>query len=121
MRVIIGVFVLLLCISGGASRAAENTPRGAVYQTRYMLAGYLLRAGTVCEAESKRTITAAFSLVATEELKAMSNAYPATTERWMTEGADNFNTEVMKNGIKPACASAMADRQHVEGVSKSHE
>jgi hypothetical protein len=99
--------------------STAQLPKVAIYRSRFTLAGYLLRAGTVCEDESKRTINAAFGLLATEQLKLVSKAYPATTEKWMTEGATTFNTEVMQNGIKSTCASSMSDRQHVEDASKA--
>lgn len=118
MRILIGVFILLFfSMPVTAQDQFRRSAPDAIYHSRYTLAGYLLRAGTACEDQSRRTINAAFSLLATEELKAMSKAYPSTTEAWMTEGATIFNTEVMKNGIKPTCISAMSDRQHVEDAA----
>jgi hypothetical protein len=92
------------------------------YHARYSLAGYLLRAGTVCDPDdSRHSVDAAFSLLATGEIKTFSKAYPRTVDQWMTEGATNFNTEVMKDGIKPTCLSAMSDRQHILDINAARD
>src|SRR4051794_27559202 len=76
------------------------------YRSRYFLAGVLLRAGTVCNDESKLTIATAFRLLDSTELRMVSAAYPAMTKKWMEEGAETFNTATMENGIISACARA---------------
>jgi hypothetical protein len=79
------------------------------YHLHFYFAGFLLRAGIVCEAKEGdfgRTTKDAIDLVAAPELKRLSKAYPDTTRQWMEEGADNFNKGVMTSGLDKACAFA---------------
>jgi hypothetical protein len=77
-----------------------------VYEARYQLTGYLLRAANVCQADKKQ-VGASFALVSSDEMKAFSRAFPQLTERWMTNGANLFNVWVMKDGLQPACDHAL--------------
>ena len=79
---------------------------GLDYHLHFYFAGFLLRAGNVCEGDFKRTIEDAFALIADSQLKRLSNAYPDTTHQWMEEGADNFNKGVMTSGLDKACVFA---------------
>jgi hypothetical protein len=80
--------------------------KSVLYESRYMLSGFLLRASVVCQGD-KRHIDVAFSLLDPDELKAFSKAFPTITEQWMKRGADNFNIGVMKDGIPAACSYAL--------------
>ena len=112
-------FAVLIVSSALLMPAANSQDASTFYHSRYLLAGFLLRAGAVCGADSKRTIDAAFGLLNTSELKAVSKSYPDTTGQWMGEGAANFNNGVMKNGIGPTCAYAMTVRSQAEEIGKS--
>lgn len=90
------------------------------YHSRYLLAGFLLRAGYVCDADSKRMIDASFALIETNEFKTMSQSYPDTTRRWMEEGAQNFNSQTMKNSVREACRFASETRQKAEAIAKAN-
>jgi Superinfection immunity protein len=100
--------------------AASQPAYGAadVYRSRYRWAGFLLRASSVCDGDSKREIEAGFRLLSTEEFKAVSKAYPDTTGIWLVEGGESFNKQVMKNGILQTCAFAASVRQQAEDVAK---
>jgi hypothetical protein len=78
-----------------------------VYEARYQTTGYLLRAATVCQAD-KQQIQASFVLVNSDEMKVFSRAFPQLTKQWMTNGANLFNTSVLKEGLQPACDYAIA-------------
>jgi hypothetical protein len=91
----------------------------AFYHSRYMLAGFLLRAGAVCSGDWKRTIAAGFGLLSSEEFKTMSKAYPDTSHQWMDEGATNFNTGTMTDGVGAACAYAMKVRSQAEEIAQT--
>jgi hypothetical protein len=114
LRIIAG-----LCISLTISVAADAQTASVYYQSRYHLSGLLLRASAVCGGDWKRTVDAAFNLISTPELKAISKAYPDTTEQWLKGGADNFNTGVMTDGLAKACAFALTARSKVEATVKS--
>jgi hypothetical protein len=45
-------------------------------------------------------------LISSSELRAIAQAYPSTTEKWMREGAENFNRGVMEDGLPAACKFA---------------
>jgi hypothetical protein len=95
---------------------AETAKR--FYESRYFLAGLLLRAGYVCDNEPKSLITTAFKLLDTNELKKITEAYPKTTEQWMQQGANNFNSVTMKEGIASACALAAKTRIQAADITK---
>ena len=73
-------------------------------ETRYELAGFLMRAGVICKQDAQRMVTAGLALLGSSELKAISRNFPDTTRRWMTAGAEKFNTSVMDDGVAEACA-----------------
>jgi hypothetical protein len=84
------------------------------YHAVYMLSGYFLRAGNVCSAGAKDLIETAFKFVSTNELKTVSQSFPKLTADWMTEGASHFNDDVMKDGLNPVCAAALADSKRAQ-------
>jgi hypothetical protein len=111
------ITTLIMC---GVSQAhAQPEDASTFYKSRYFLAGFLLRAGNVCDRENKRTIKAAFDLLGTKELMMMSKAYPSTTKQWMEEGSANFNTGTMKDGIGATCEYAISVRSRAEEIVKS--
>jgi hypothetical protein len=109
-------FALAVAVCGLCASITANAqePVADVYQFHYHVAGYLLRAGNVCPGDAKRTIEAAFQAIGTFELKTLSQGYPKTTERWMQEGAYNFNTKLMSDGVSAACAEAIEMRTRIE-------
>jgi len=104
----------LLILGSQKGSAAENSEASHVYRARYMMSGYLVRAGAVCDAEAKHMIEVGLQFIGSAELKSVAKAFPATTERWMNEGAERFNSEVMKSGIKAGCNSALATAKQFE-------
>ena len=98
---------------------AHRESAATFYHSRYMLAGFLLRAGAVCGGDSKRNIAAGFGLLSTEEFKTMSKAYPDTTHQWMEEGATNFNNGTMTDGVGAACAYSVKVRNQAEEIAKT--
>ena len=117
---LISRLIVLLCAGATfvISPIAIALDRGVVYESRYMLAGFLLRASTVCQG-NKHDIDVAFSLLNPDELKAFSKSFPDTTAGWMKHGADNFNNQVMKDGIPAACSFALDVLRKAEEMSKS--
>jgi hypothetical protein len=91
------------------------------YQSRYFLAGFLLRAGRVCETNTEQMINAAVGLLATPELKTISKAYPQNVKKWMEAGADSFNTGTMQNGVTSACTYAVKIRGKAEDIAKADQ
>jgi hypothetical protein len=112
--------IVLFCTSAVImiSSIATAQDRGVVYESRYMLAGFLLRASTVCEG-NKHDIDVAASLLNPDELKAFSKSFPDTTAGWMNRGAENSNNQVMKDGIPAACSFALNVLRKAEEISKS--
>jgi hypothetical protein len=96
------------------SRSQENRT-DSQYQARYVLAGYLLRSTYVCK-DDGTTINTAFGLLSSPALKALSTAYKQTTESWMMEGSQNFNSQVMREGLQAACASMMIAKVRAEEI-----
>jgi hypothetical protein len=114
------IFLVSLVIAGLIFAATAMSQDAATfYKSRYFLAGFLLRAGYACDRENKRTIKAAFDLLGTADLKMMSKAYPDTTKQWMEDGAANFNTGAMKDGIGATCEYAISVRSKAEEIVKS--
>ena len=92
--------VLLACLQSQAE------DRRIAYQAQYQLVGFLIRAINVCGG-NKADVEAAFSLLDSDELKAVSRSFPKITEKWMTRGAELFNIGVMKDGVPSACDYAL--------------
>jgi hypothetical protein len=67
-----------------------------------------------------RDVDAGLRPLGTQEFRMFSKAYPKTIGHWMDQGARSFNTAVMSNGIKEACAYAVRVRQRAEALAK-HE
>jgi hypothetical protein len=111
MRRVGGVLFVFLVLSL-APTAAQSAADG--YHAVYMLSGYFLRAGNVCTAGAKDLVATAFKFVSTNELKTVSQSFPNLTADWMTEGASHFNDDVMKDGLNPACAAALADSKRAQ-------
>jgi hypothetical protein len=114
MRRIPGVLFVFLIFSL-APAVAQSAAEG--YHAVYMMAGYFLRAGNVCSAGAKDLIDTAFRFVSSNELKTVSRSFPRLTEEWMTEGASHFNDDLMKTGVAPACAAALADSNRAQRQS----
>ncbi len=104
---------------GGQNSASHDGDAATFYQSRYFLAGFLLRAGKVCQTNTKQLTDSAFGLLGTSELKTMSKAYPQTTGKWMQAGADNFNIGTMKTGVVAACKYATQVRSEAEELARS--
>lgn len=98
------LFFILLLNLPTVLRAQDAS---TVYEARYQVTGYLLRAANVCQADKKQ-IDATFALVSSDEMKAFSRAFPQLTKRWMMSGANLFNTSVLKDGLPSACDYALA-------------
>jgi hypothetical protein len=114
MRIVAGLCILVMTVATGNAQTAA-----AYYQSRFHIAGVLLRAGAICGADYERTIAVGLDLIATPELKAIAKAYPDTTQQWMKGGADNFNTGVMTDGLALACAYASTVRRQAEDIVKN--
>ena len=125
LRLRLGTIMLLtifVAASNGPSAAESSTTKdeageraaATLYEARYSIAGFLLRAGTVCEYQPM--ISAAARLIATSELKAIGQGFPDTTKKWMNTGAATFNDGVMTNGLLAACARAMTVLEEAEPV-----
>jgi hypothetical protein len=97
----------------------ESGQRTSFYESRYQIAGLLLRVAKVCQGDAKRAIDAGFGLLASEELKAMSRAYPQQTQKWMEQGAEKFNTGVMADGIAAACTFAQKVITKAEEIAQA--
>jgi hypothetical protein len=98
--------------------AQEKSNLSDVYRARYIISGYLVRAGAVCENDVNRMIELGLQFISSAELKSIGKAFPRTTERWMTEGAERFNSEVVKGGITSACNSALASSKQTAGATR---
>lgn len=107
----------ILAIFVGESAAAPAKDKSVLYEARYMLSGFLLRASQVCQGD-KHDIEAAFSLLNPDELKAFSKAFPSMTSQWMKRGAENFNIGVIKDGIPAACSYALTVLRKAKEISK---
>ena len=109
---------LLVYVIGFAELACAQDTASTYYKSRYFVAGFLLRSSKVCGGDWKRTIRASFDFIGTPELKTITKSYPDTIKQWMGEGAGNFNTGVMTNGVAAACAKATETRQKAEAILK---
>ena len=110
----VGLFQSVFVTPSAAEQASE------VYRSRYTLAGFLLRASAVCgndKKDSERFVRAGFGVLGTSELKRISKAYPKTIGQWMKEGGEAFNERVMSDGITPACAFAVTERERAGGIA----
>jgi hypothetical protein len=109
--------------SGAESATTEGqaTERTAAtfYEARYLIAGFLLRAGMVCQYQPKRMITVAMRIIATSELKAIAQGFPGTTKKWMRAGTGTFNDSVMTDGLLKACAHAMTVLEEAEQTARA--
>ena len=108
----------LLTSSAAIAQQPANTTADEVYHHRYTTAGYLRRAGAVCQNDNKRTIDAAIGLVSGDDMKAYSKSFPRKTRAWTTEGAEVFNIDVRQGGTRPACEAAMRERQKAEEAGR---
>ncbi|MEA2934535.1 MAG: hypothetical protein QOD74_1181 [Variibacter sp.] len=75
------------------------SPSAVLYESRYMLSGFLLRASMVCQG-NKHTSTSLSLFLDPDELKAFSKGFPTTASQWMERGTGNFNITAMKDGIR---------------------
>jgi hypothetical protein len=119
-RSIIFAFLLGLSIFNSHQVIAEdklNAPDD-VYRARYMISGYLVRAGAVCDVDAKRMIELGLQFISSAEMRSVAHAFPATTQGWMTEGADRFNSEVMKGRINASCNSALATSKQAASAAQ---
>jgi hypothetical protein len=111
------VFALVTAISISIETALPQD-KGAAYEARYMLTGFLLRATKVCQGD-ERHIKIAFSLLDPDELKVFSKNFPKKVEEWMERGANNFNASVLKSGIPDACSYAIKTLQEADQIAKN--
>lgn len=114
VHAVLTTIAMTLTLGGVNAQQSTGPSPEQAYRNRFMVAGFFLRAGEVCEADGRRLIEAAFDFLGSEEIKAVSKAFPNATEKWMTEGADGFNSTVLKDGIRPACASAVTRLQQIQ-------
>lgn len=63
-----------------------------------------MRAGMVCGKTDLAKI--GIDMIASPQLRSLAESYPETTNKWMQEGADNFNSGVMNDGLPAACKFA---------------
>jgi hypothetical protein len=105
-QILLMVLLVTFTATNDAANAGGNGAAGEQYRARFFLSGMLLRASAVCGGNWKSSASVAIELIATPEMKAVSAAYPETTKNWSMEGAENFNTGVMQDGIGPACRYA---------------
>lgn len=108
------IFLTTTSLLNGSIHAQD---KGAAYQARFMLSGFLLRASKVCEGD-ERHIKIAFSLLDPDELKIFSKNFPKKVAEWMENGANNFNAGVLKSGIPDACAYALKVLQEADQIAK---
>jgi hypothetical protein len=108
---IITAYVALL-LSGKVS--PQETSSQASSRSFYVLSGFLLRAGTVCPGDQKRSFETAIAIISTPDLKELSINFSQSTRSWMEEGSKNFNTQALKSGLQSACTFAMRIRQKTE-------
>ena len=78
----------LLASSAAIAQQPAKATADEAYHHRYTTAGYLRRAGAVCQNDNKRTVDAAMGLVSGDEMKAFSKSFPKKTRAWMTEGTE---------------------------------
>jgi hypothetical protein len=114
MRAVLAIWAVSLAFSQTYAQQSSRQTAQEAYRSRYMVAGFFLRAGNACESDGKELVTAAFSFLGSDEIKAVSKAFPKVTEAWMTEGANGFNSTVMQDGIKHACASALENLRQIQ-------
>jgi len=108
----------LLASSAAIAQQPAKATADEAYHHRYTTAGYLRRAGAVCQNDNKRTVDAAMGLVSGDEMKAFSKSFPKKTKAWMTEGTEVFNIDVRQGGTRPACEAAMRERQKAEETGR---
>jgi hypothetical protein len=116
-RTTIAATSVCIALSVNCKEAAAQDKR-VIYESRYTLVGFLLRAANVCGGD-KRDIQAAFSLLDPDELKAFSKAFPKTTAEWMQRGSEKFNAGVMKDGIPSACTYALEVLKKAEDIARN--
>jgi len=112
------LFLIFAAAVAIVANQANAEDRRVLYESRYTLAGFLLRASNVCEG-NRHDIDVSMSLLAPDELRAFSKAFPDTTAKWMKKGADNFNVGVMKDGIPSACTFALTVMRQAEDIVKN--
>jgi hypothetical protein len=100
---------------GRTELPTEMSKANLSYESRYFLAGLLLRASSVCSENARRLIDASFDLVSSSELKRVAQAFPEKTKGWMLEGTGAFNTGVMSDGLSLACAHARDTATRAKG------
>ena len=118
VRAVLTTIAMTIALGEVSAQQAPGPTAEQAYRYRFMVAGFFLRAGYVCDAEGKRLVNAATNFLASDETKAVSKAFSAATERWMVEGANGFNSTVMKDGIRRACISAAAQLEQIEATDK---
>lgn len=106
IRSILSAAILFDFFQIGLAVAQTEREARLRYESRYFLSGLLVRAAMVCRNDAEQTIEVAFNIVAADEYKSFSEAFPQMTKGWMGNGADALNSDVMKNGMQHACALA---------------
>lgn len=101
-------------LPGFAVAADEN----AAYQSRFFLAGVMLRSSIVCvERETEDALQSrvqlAMRLLSAQPMKEFSAAFPKLSDRWQTDGSENFNRGVVSEGVSGACEYARKLEQQI--------
>lgn len=103
--------------SSTQARKADESAE-TFYASRFFLSGFLLRSTAVCQKNVQHTVNIALSLIATPDLKALSGAYPKSTQGWTAEGANVFDMGVMHDGLRAACVYAIRTTNEAEVIVK---
>lgn len=85
LKSVFSIFIYMMATLANTPDA-QAQDKGAAYEARYMLSGFLLRASKVCQGD-ERHIKIAFSLLDPDELKVFSKNFPKKVAEWM-EGMD---------------------------------
>lgn len=121
-RVAVTFAYVSLALSAGISTAVADE-KTDYYGSRFYLSGMLLRSSRVCTertsfAELKTRIDLALNLIATNEMKEFSKAFPKMSAERLEQGGAAFNQGVMTDGVSAACAYAEKVESNI--VSQVH-
>lgn len=106
MRAGVAVSMLVASLTAGQAAAQQMTREEFIERT-YRRAGMLLRAGNICDEKQREYIEWSFKLqTLDDDVKSVAKRYPKLVQEWMTEGAQELNMFVAKEGLKPACFRA---------------
>lgn len=86
-----------------------NEASAAKYQSLYVLSGFLMRAGGVC-GDADRFVRASTNLIGAVP----SSIDSQTTQQWSAKGAEDFNSQLARSGVKATCAMVSKSLQEAE-------